>query len=335
MKRLVICADGTWNEPDQKDRGKIVPSNIVKLSRAVLPEAADGTHQITYYDEGVGTHWGLTRYIEGATGMGLSKNILEAYRFLCLNYVEGDEIYLFGFSRGAFTVRSLASFIDRVGLLPKANVFFTPQAYEMYRDLSSPDQLKAFREEQKSQDVEIKFMGVFDTVGAMGIPISLLKRIGARKYQFHDMTFCDSIAHAYHALAIDEQRSQFVASLWDPPMPVPVSRLEQVWYAGVHTNIGGGYSPDGLANLPLHSIKRRAKKHGLEFDDEYLNHFKAVPDSELRVSRKGIYKLSRKHTRPIGKTKHGNERVHSSVYKRIKKLPDYRPSEVPPKSAEP
>lgn len=332
MKRLAICADGTWNTPEQRDRGKIRPTNIVKLSRAVKQRSAvDGLAQITYYDEGVGTHWGVSRWVEGATGLGISKNILRAYRFLCLNFESGDEIYLFGFSRGAYTVRSLAGLIDAVGILPPNHAFYTPEAYALYqkRD-SSESEIAEFREARHAQPTRIRFLGVFDTVGALGIPASSLNWITAKRHRFHDVRFNPSVDHGYHALAIDEHRRDFAASLWDPEHPTPMSQMEQVWYAGVHSNIGGGYDPDGLANLPLQSIKKRAEALGLDLDNAFLGHFKGVPTSELRKSRKGIYRLKPKYFRPIGTTKHGNERVHQSVADRMAALgSDYQPRNLP------
>lgn len=132
QRRLVVLLDGTWNHPDQKDRGKTKPSNVTKLARAVKPVASDGRSQIAYYDDGVETSWGLDKWVGGGLGIGLAKNIREAYRFLVYNYNPGDEIYLFGFSRGAWTARSLAGFIDRFGILVKSDAFYLQAAFQLY-----------------------------------------------------------------------------------------------------------------------------------------------------------------------------------------------------------
>lgn len=327
MKRIVIGCDGTWNTPDQSDKGKRKPTNIVKLIRAVRPLSTDGVHQISYYDKGIGTHWGISRWIEGATGYGISTNIIDAYQFLCLNYVEGDQIYLFGFSRGAFTVQSLVGLISRIGILPKNNVFYIPEAYEIYRSGANTQE---FRRKNRSMLARIQFLGVFDTVGALGIPVGILNSLAESRHHFHDVRLNDIVDQAYHALAIDEQRKQFVPTLWQPDKPVSTDRMEQVWYAGVHSNIGGGYEPDGLANIPLQSIKKRACDLGLDLDRAFLNHYQSNANGDMQNPRTGIYRLAKKLHRQIGLASNGNERVHSSVLARMKsKTVAYKPGNVP------
>ena len=171
MNRIAICTDGTWNKPDQEDRGKRKPTNVVKTARGILPVAADGTSQIVYYSDGVGTNWGVDKIAGGGFGIGLSANVVEAYQFLVLNYKPGDQIFLFGFSRGAYTARSLAGLINKLGVLPKDHAFYTPEAYMLYRDQAPKVRCEQFKSEHKTRDVPIKFIGVWDTVGALGIPI--------------------------------------------------------------------------------------------------------------------------------------------------------------------
>ncbi|MET0115993.1 MAG: DUF2235 domain-containing protein [Sedimenticola sp.] len=326
MKRIVIGCDGTWNTPDQTDRGQRRPTNITKLLRAVLPTDDGGIDQVVYYDKGLGTHWGISRWIEGATGYGISDNIIEAYRFLCLNYAPGDEIYLLGFSRGAFTVRSLVGLVGTVGLLPKSNEYFTPEAYDLYRSKDNPSQ---FRQQYETLDVKIRFLGVFDTVGALGIPIGILNWLTASRHQFHRVGLGDNVDHAFHALALDERRRQFAPTLWKPDQAVPSTNMEQVWYVGVHTNIGGGYAPDGLANIPLHSMKNRMIKLGLQLDTEFLSHYKPNPEGMLRNSRKGLYRLTRTLERKTLASPNGNERIHTTVYERMDRDSTYKPPNVP------
>ncbi|GGA40158.1 DUF2235 domain-containing protein [Dyella nitratireducens] len=351
MKRIVLACDGTWNTPDQRDKeererlwayvlrqvralragekldgfrpGKRKPTNVVKLIRAVLPCDAAGVVQISFYDKGVGTHWGISKWVEGATGYGVSRNIIETYQFLCLNYQAGDEIFIFGFSRGAFTARSLVALLTKVGVLPKAHIFYSPEAYKLYRTQADAAE---FRKEHECLDVTIRFLGVFDTVGALGIPVGVLNIFTRRLYRFHDVSLSPIVEHAFHALALDERRKQFAPTLWDPDQRVPVERMEQVWYAGVHSNIGGGYDPDGLANIPLHSMKNRAQSLKLAFDEAFLANYKPNPAGEMRQSRKGIYRLTRKLCRPVLKTPHGNERIHETVGEREDRaVPSYKP----------
>jgi len=350
MRRIVLACDGTWNTPDQRDKedrerlwayawrqmrllvaegkldarytGKRRPTNVVKLVRAVLPRDHNGVSQISFYDKGVGTHWGISKWVEGATGYGISRNILETYQFLCLNYQPGDEIYIFGFSRGAFTARSLVGLLAKVGLLPKSHLFYSPDAYKLYRTQADAE---AFRAEHGCLDITVRFLGVFDTVGALGIPVGVLNFMTRRLHRFHDVGLSPIVEHAYHALALDERRKQFAPTLWRPAKPVSDKRLEQVWYAGVHSNIGGGYDPDGLANIPLHSMKNRAKSLGLAFDEAFLANYKPNPEGTMRQSRKGIYRMTRELRRPVLQAINGNERIHDTVQQREARVPTYKP----------
>jgi len=240
-----VCADGTWNVPDRRDREKKrrhrsspewirKPSNVTKTARAILPVAADGTPQVVFYDSGIGTGWGvLDPIIGGAFGHGIAKNILDGYRFLVHNYSDGDEVYLFGFSRGAFTVRSLAGLIGRCGLLPKDHAYWIPEAYEHYRLPDSDEsrtKVAGFRSLNHVRDTPIKFVGVWDTVGSLGIPIEggPVGRRLRRRYAFHDVQLGSHIQNAYHALAIDERRKPFQPTLWEA-QSTSAQNVEQVW----------------------------------------------------------------------------------------------------------
>lgn len=167
MKRLVVCCDGTWQRLTSS-----YPTNVIKIAQAVKPVASDGTPQIVFYDEGIGTGDEFDKLLGGAFGWGIDQNIQDAYRFLCLNYIEGDEIYLFGFSRGAYTVRSLVGLIAYSGLLSRPNIRKTPEAYKIYRrrdiDPIHPE-AQGFRQTY-GERVPIMLLGCWDTVGSLGIP---------------------------------------------------------------------------------------------------------------------------------------------------------------------
>src|ERR1043165_4071997 len=205
MRRLVVCCDGTWKTADDG-----VVTNVVKLMDLVLPMAAGGTPQIIYYGKGVGSGNFLDRFFGGAFGDGLETNVKDAYRFLVQNYAEDDEIYLLGFSRGAFTARSLAGLIRCSGLVRKENAGHITEAYKVYREkhdlgADKPSAI-AFRAKY-SRQVRIKFIGVFDTVGALGVPIgTLLRRATIQEHGFPDTTLSSYVDNAFHALAIDEGR---------------------------------------------------------------------------------------------------------------------------------
>lgn len=326
MKRIIICADGTWNKPDQKDRGRRKPTNVVKIARAILPVDSDGVVQTTFYHPGVGTNWGLDKIAGGGFGLGLSANILDAYSFIVLNYVEGDEIFLFGFSRGAYTVRSLAGLLNEIGILPKNNAYFMPEAYSLYRKNVDLAALTKFREEQGCMPGPVKYIGVWDTVGSLGIPIGLFKSFNKR-YEFHEVGLTENIRHAYHALAIDERRRPFKPSIWQLD-PGSSQTLQQVWFPGVHSNVGGGYEKDGLANAALHWIKGTARNHGLQLDSAFLGNYRPYSKHEMRKSMKLIYRIMIPTRREIGVNANTNEAIHRSAIERQEAIPDYNPDNL-------
>lgn len=335
MRRLIVCCDGTWNSPDDEDRGKRKPTNITKISRAVLPTDSNNVSQIVYYDEGVGTSWGQ-RLIGGITGFGLSQNVLEAYRFLTHNYNNGDEIYLFGFSRGAYTVRSLVGLISRIGIVAKDDIYYLPELYGFYRKGASRTTVDQFYLDKaiERKDVRIAMIGVFDTVGALGIPLEgvndLIGKLDIAEFQFHDVSLSSIVDYAYQALAVDERRKPFKPSVWEKSSS-ETKEMEQRWFAGVHSNIGGGYEKDGLANLALHYIVENTRKRGVEFDDAYLNHYREYFGHELRDSMTIKYRLLGQYERQILLDTTANQVVDNSVYKRIQggDFKSYNPKNVP------
>ncbi|WP_462164250.1 DUF2235 domain-containing protein [Pseudoalteromonas xiamenensis] len=324
MKRLILCMDGTWNKPAQYDRGKRKPSNVVKMARGILPCSEEGVHQVVFYSEGVGTRWGLDKVLGGVLGIGLSTNVRRAYRFLVHNYQPGDEIYCFGFSRGAYTVRSVVGLIYQIGLLPKSHAFYLPEAYDLYRERAPSSVIQAFREKHQTRSVPIRFVGVWDTVGALGIPV----KINAlnRRYQFHNVSLTPNIEHAYQALAIDERRGLFKPAIWRLP-PGSSQKLDQQWFAGSHSNVGGGYEKDGLANISLHWLKDNAANLGLAFDEEFLSFYKPCSLGEYRDPMRWYMRASTT-LRDIAAVKQSNESIHPSVFERMTALPSYRPANL-------
>lgn len=325
-RRLVVLLDGTWNHPDQQDRGKTKPSNVTKLARAVKPIAADGRSQLTYYDDGVGTSWGLDKLVGGGFGVGLARNVCEAYRFLVYNYVPGDEIYVFGFSRGAYTARSLAGFVDRIGVLAKKDAFYLQRAFKLYERRAERAEFADFLADKTSMRVRIDFIGVWDTVGSIGLPTRLFHTLTCHRWNYHDVSLVASIRHAAHALAIDERRKPFRPTLWTDPIR-PDQTLEQRWFAGVHSNIGGGYQKDGLANCALHWLSGRARAAGLDLDLDFLKPYKPFWGHELRESYRGFYRLLGPAPRVIGACANHSETIDDSVYLRYCD-PDQRLAEL-------
>lgn len=327
-KKLVICMDGTWNEPEEVSssaRYKNEPTNVVKVVRGVKPRDANGVVQIAYYHTGVGTDAGFyDKWVGGALGVGLSKDVQEAYRFVANNFLEGDRLYIFGFSRGAFAARSLAGFIGAVGLLNKKRLAWLPEAYKVYR--TPPHQRQNSPHKQKLDklniesltDIPIHFVGVWDTVGALGSPTPLLNRLSKRWVGFHDTELGKGVKHAYHALAIDERRRPFKPDLWTA-MGDENQVVEQAWFAGVHSNVGGSYKNKVLSDITLKWMVERAEECGLEFK-QHLRDLSPSPVAEGRVenSFSGAYRALQllrvpPYDREIGDKQVGQEKKKPGV----------------------
>jgi hypothetical protein len=262
MANLIVCLDGTWNNADDA----VPQTNVAILSDLIDLRGAGSRAQQLYYDPGVGAGGGLIeRLVGGCTGKGLSANILGAYRFLSLNYKPGDNIYLFGYSRGAFTARSLCGFVAASGLLraercDQRNLKFAWRYYRTKPKLRFPSDHAKLRE-MSHANVRVRFLGVFDTVGSLGIPRQWLNWIGRTAFQFHDTEVCSIVDHSCHALAIDEHRLEFEAAVWDLPRRGGYQTVEQVWFPGVHANIGGGYEDRGLSDLTLDWMLKRLRRY--------------------------------------------------------------------------
>ncbi|WP_425954873.1 DUF2235 domain-containing protein [Xylanimonas sp. McL0601] len=265
MKRLILCCDGTWNSPVAAQ-----VSNIEKLARSVHVGVVDGVQQVVEYIGGVGSRGYLVdRLLGGAFGFGFTRNVVDGYRFLALNYEPGDEIVVLGYSRGAYTARSVVGMISAVGLLtPQALIDNRlDEAEAAYRDLG-PDRAERqarFRSEHSRPGVHVAFLGVFDTVGALGVPGP-----SRRKNRFHDVGLSPIVDRARQALAIDEHRITFAPCLWQVPDDDPPGRVEQVWFPGTHGDIGGGGTRCGLSDLTLQWMAAELREVGVVLHEDRL-----------------------------------------------------------------
>jgi hypothetical protein len=267
------------------------------LYQLVKPFAVDGTPQLAYYHPGVGTGGFIDRVVGGAFGVGLGLNIRQCYRFLVDHYHPGDYVYLFGFSRGAYTVRSLAGLMRNCGVInpemlkPGVDVdSAVNEAFELYRkrgDATAPRaQISVdFRRNNSHPDFRMTCIGVWDTVGSLGIPVGFLGHLTSHLVGFHDVTLSSWVDRAFHAVAVDEQRRPFVPTLWlqQPDAREQGQRIEQRWFTGVHADVGGGYSwPDrGLATLTLRwMVHRVSTACRIELDASSLD---GAPDSAVAL----------------------------------------------------
>lgn len=330
-KRIISCSDGTWNKPGIKDRGMDVKTNVSKMYECICNKGSDGTAQLKIYDEGVGTGYTIKdRLLGGASGAGIDKNIKDVYEFFVLNYKPGDEIYLFGFSRGAYTARSIAGFIRNCGILKPENIHLVDKAYNLYRDrndYTKPDSdlMKSFRDAYCVEDETfIHFIGVWDTVGALGIPLPWYKIANMQRYKFHDVKLSSQVRHAYHALAIDERRSLFSPTLWEKSNTVknnPSHKqvLEQRWFCGVHSNVGGGYVDCKLSNICLQWIIEKAEGAGLCYNEPPLIKPSEHDIGELRNSYSPLYWFWRPRWRTVDTNdENSNQTIDNSVFERCR-----------------
>lgn len=306
MKRFVICLDGTWNnasrEVERVDGSRVFrPTNVLKLARATRLCDSNNVEQITYYDAGVGT---MNRapdmgsrvvkftdnMLGGGWGSGFTVNIEEAYAFLANNYRAGDEIFIFGFSRGAAQARSLVRLIEWFGGFPTKNdVYYTPRVFTRYLNQRGEAATPTLWEELNKRRADrqrplldpivpanIVFLGVWDTVLSLGSRLFSGRRGTSEKVRFHAPNQAPQIvAHVRHALAIDERRHDFQPEIYEHPSSHP--SLEQRFFAGVHSDVGGGLQSDGLANCALRWMVQEAVSAGLEVRGDFLQFFGEYP----------------------------------------------------------
>ncbi len=419
-RNIVICLDGTWNNPESS-------TNVFSLfqdaqgvdARDKSPYSVKDEQQIRYYDEGVGS--GTMRVLAGATGLGLSSNICQAYDFLCRHYQEGDQIFIFGFSRGAYTARSLVGLINAVGLLSrywvdsniehgssepenaiqglkcfpddllraaldayKANNFFKHQkphiGIRIMRKLKRQikksneksqqaeknwilEERQQFQKERRQihhdfaekwkcrKDIRVHFLGVWDTVGALGVPSFLPAFLqGNNPHEMHDTEMCGSVDYAYHALAIDERRRIFQHTPWTK-IHSKNEAVEQRWFVGAHANIGGGVRDNRLHGAAHGWLQEKAVDQGLKLhhplvEDPYWKHepisdsycefmfglYRFLPkqrSTTRRIDIEGTIKINHKGELDPKGNASVNESIDQSVWQYLDAQAEYRPRNLP------
>lgn len=313
-KNIVVFSDGTGQEG-----GAGNDTNVYKLFNAVLDRSPE---QIAFYDRGLGT--GGRKLLGMATGMGISRNICECYQFVFEHFEAQDQLYLFGFSRGATTVRSLSGFLHLFGILPKSRPELIRRAWRIYRinDRVRREALaRDFVERHSVMWCKVHFLGVWDTVAALGLPLAglgaLLNSIPAFRHRYHDLRMSKSVVHGRHALAIDDERTTFHPTLWDPEL-AEGQTMKQVWFSGMHTDVGGGYAEHALSDIALSWMLREAESVGLRLYEKSRAKLDARmtpdPDGFMHDSRgKGLARIYRRKVRSWPVATHGKPAVHASV----------------------
>ncbi|KAF8521484.1 hypothetical protein JB92DRAFT_3277272 [Gautieria morchelliformis] len=357
-KRIVVCCDGTWQDGVvQKHRWQY--SNVLKISRILNHQdnrLTPPTPQVVFYQAGVGSeHNFYSEYIEGATGASLAEKVQEAYAFIAHNFQSGDEIFLFGFSRGAYTARMVAAFIashprqGEIGVLDKkdmdhfADIFI---AYQKRGKATDPKEIAGYdkvlqpfnnphaegrtRADADGDTFTIKCVGVFDTVGSLGLPEELTfssKRI-KDLFGFSDKRLGSHVQHAFHAMALNETRADFNVAKFEqtPEGRAKGQVLKQVWFAGSHSDIGGGWESHDLSDLSLAWMVSNIEKM-LSLDRTYLD---SLPRPVAPWGQQlphdpatGVFKLATEiqRTLPTQTDEITHEMVHPSVLYQTIKLP--------------
>ena len=365
MTRIAVFCDGTWNLSKIDE-----PTSIYKLQSLLENDPARG--QVCAYFTGIGTDKRFSngsqkqgriarffnKYGGGAFGWGLDDKVKQAYEFLCYAYRPGDEIYLFGFSRGAYTARSVAGMIRKCGLIDHPTEARVNEAFELYRKGGSenaPDEPHIMKERQRLSPqfatserdiatrgggdiVKIAYLGVFDTVGARGMPPSIFGPIATlwnSQYKFHDMALSSMVKSARHALAIDERRVFFVPAKWDnlddgaegrtglnKGDTGPLRPYQQIWFAGDHSVIGGSAPEQPLSAIALEWIVQGASKLVLK-DGVKFPPIAADPTHRTSRLDGGWALLKRWRKGPDAVWE-----LHPTVRQRVNKVPSYRPRSV-------
>lgn len=333
-RKLVALLDGTWSRA-------ATHTNVERLYRLIAPRAADGATQLCAYLPGVGVKPGLGHLLGGAFGLGLADLVKQGYQWLATNWRAGDEVWLFGFSRGAYAARSVSGLVHHCGLLkPDAAGQVTgamvDAAYAFYqRNLAYADpQAAAFRA-QHSLAIDIHFIGVWETVGELGIPdVGAWFPYARKRYAFHDTALSANVRHACQALALDEHRAAFKPTKWTAlPPGDPTIQVEQRWFVGAHSDVGGGevadgagHRPDTLSDISLAWMQAEAAGAGLAFTAPYAPAAGAeldTPNPSYRTFMDGLYKL---FSRPFDRVLGGgiNETIDPSVWLKWYEQPNYR-----------
>ena len=317
MRTIFVLLDGTWNDADAPGPTTSVVRlrEVLRCQRAEHETGGAPDNLLVYYERGVGTSF-FQRISGGAIGIGLDEGIRRAYRYLCDIYQSNDRLIIVGFSRGAYTARSLAGLISSVGLLKRENCIPNLEAavWDLYRTKrgSRASGTQHFLQPylRPRNEVMVDCLAVFDTVGALGVPVKSLWRFNRDLYEFHDVALSTSACLHLQALAIDEHREAFSASPWRGWRSTKIaSTVEQVWFSGSHADIGGGYIDIGaqgprIDDLPFYWMISRLNHH---FVDLALHGAASVDQlspvaitAPHHASRRGIYRIFPKAFRAIG-----------------------------------
>ncbi len=342
-------------------------TNVLRLYHSILPQTHDGRAQQKWYDSGAETPW-FHRFREGSFGYGVDQTILHGYAYLAATYEPGDDLFIYGFSRGAYTARSLVGLLTTAGLISSTllntnlvkcvreaasqpsttaapptvlaqcltEMILDPsnqtldEAYRLYRNGHSEIHagMPPAVRRRGTLDVPITLLGLWDTVGPLGIPTNALKWLNDHRYNFHDTDLSPIVKQAYHALAIDEHRADHNATLWTSP-PRSGQTIEQRWFAGAHGDLGGTYPDRDLADFALAWLQRHSIEKGLAIETRTVplkpNALSPIHDSFSECFGSFRKWFHSRFYRPVMQTGTDTEVLDGSVHTRLLHTPHYRP----------
>ena len=328
MKNIVICCDGTRGKYEAEDKN----TNVVRLFERLGKDGkgeGDEREQISYYDPGVGTYSPLNSELgrkvgnlavsasgTSVTGVGVRGNVVEAYRYLMDCYEPGDEVYLFGYSRGAHTVRVLAGILHRCGLLTKGSENLIPYMTHVYDERKHNDIAAGFKG-TFSRQCKPHFIGVWDTVASVG---------WLRRAQFSDNRLNGDVTYGYQALSVDENREHFRPSVWEEDAMPEGQTIEQVWFPGCHADVGGQEADRGISDIPLEWMLRNAKQKGLRLRRDWRASLRPDPTGDITPNGSYWRLLGGMADRLIPE----GAKIHQSVLDRLSNSENnYHPTNLP------
>ncbi|WP_169568926.1 phospholipase effector Tle1 domain-containing protein [Sneathiella limimaris] len=341
MRKLVIFSDHSWKQPQIRSKRRHVLGNAAIAERCLLEQTSKGEKQITFLQSDQDLKGRLSRFFKRRLGIGVRKEVFQAYEFLVNNYIPGDEIYLIGSGRGAFVLQYLAYMLSTAGLLQADSIGKIKQAY-IYSRLTGSARRgpsgQALRDSFNARVVPIKFLGCWDTVGSHGAPVRGLRKLSVLWTEFLSQNVASNVETAFQALALDEQNTAITPHIWQGVKSKNLRRIEQVWFAGRHMNVTGGQRDSRLSDIALRWLIKKASEEGLTFDIDKLEEL-TTPNPLGQMTQYGFidrfFNLFSLFNQPraVGKADTelsrlqipGAEKLHHTVQERQKGDPDYRP----------
>jgi len=340
-RKLVIFNDHSWSASQFRSKRRPVLGNATLAERCLLPEGKHDVRQISLLQNDHQENWSLSRFIKRVFGSGIREEVLEGYHFLVHHYMPGDEIYLIGAGRGAYSLQCLAEMISVAGLLQVESLNNIKKAY-IYSHLTGSARRgpagQSLKHSFKSRKVPIRFIGCWDSIGSSGAPTRGLRSLSILWSEYLSENVSSNVQSAYQALALDDTNPSRIPNIWTGVKSENFRRLEQVWFAGNHENVTGGQRDSRLSDVAFCWMMNKASEEGLEFDSDKIDDL-STPDSmgciaetsridsllQKLGSKPKLRKVGRADTHLSRNQIPGTEKIHYSVIEKDLKDSSYSP----------